>query len=325
MSATTAQPINGVHHFTAVTGDAPGNVHFYTRTLGMRFLLKTVNQDDLSAYHLFYGDAGAQPGSELTFFDWPRSIRNRPGTSTISALGLRVRSGTLDWWAQHLTGHGVQHEGIAQRGGRPTLAFADPEGQRLMLIEDGPDPAGVPWHSSEVAAEHGIHGLGHPTLTVARAHSTAQVLTDVLGYNAAGTYTAPEDGLPVQVFSLGRDGAQFEVHVAERPSMPYGQLGLGGVHHIAYRVANDEQLDAWQKKVAAAGLRPTSIINRHYFHSVYFRIPAAILFEIATDTPGIAHVEPMDHLAERLSLPSFLEAQRADIEANLVPLPSMSA
>lgn len=312
--------LHGLHHVTAVTGHAPENVTFYTQVLGLRLIKKTVNQDDLSAYHLFYGDEVGHAGTELTFFDWPQAIRNRPGVGTAAAVGLRVPSASFEWWAERFDTAGVLHEAIVARAGRRTLAFTDPEGQRLQLIDNGDAKGGTPWAASPVPPAMAIRGLGSVTLEVARAEPTAHVLTDVMGFHEADAYTAPEDGLPIRVYSVGAGGPGAEVHLAVRPERPRGAVGIGGVHHVAFRTPNDEEHQTWQQRIAGAGLGVTPVIDRYYFRALYFREPGGILFEISTDGPGFTTDEDVEHLGEQLALPPFLEPQRAAIEAGLRPL-----
>jgi len=315
----------GIHHVTAVTGHAAANLAFYTEVLGMRLVKKTVNQDDLSAYHLFYADEVGHPGTDLTFFDWPDSIANHPGTGTITATGLRVPGPALEWWAQRFETVDVRHEGIAERAGRRTLAFLDPEGQRLQLVDTGDFDYGTPWAGSPIPAENGIKGLGSVTLEVARAEPTVHVLTQVLSFREIGEYPAPEDGEQVRVFATSDGGPGAEVHLAVRPGHRRGAVGIGGVHHVAFRTPNITEQETWRATLASSGLAPTPLIDRYYFSSVYFREPGGILFEIATDGPGFASDENPQHLGERLALPPFLEPQRAAIEAGLRPLPPVYA
>jgi glyoxalase family protein len=312
--------VHGIHHVTAVTGHATENVTFYTEVLGMRLVKKTVNQDDVSAYHLFYGDQIGHPGTELTFFDWPDAIGNRRGVGTVQATGLRVPPGALGWWVARFEVAGVPHDAIAERAGRRTLAFTDPEGQRLQLVEDG-GPGGTPWAGSSVPPEQGIRGLGPVTLAVGRAERTVRVLTAILGFDEGESYRAPEDSEPVRVFAVGGGGPSAEVHVAERPHLPRGAVGIGGVHHVAFRTPTTEEHLEWQERLAMSGLPATPVIDRYYFRSIYFREPGGVLFEIATDGPGFTTDEDVEHLGEHLSLPPFLEPQRAAIEAGLRPLP----
>lgn len=323
--------LGGLHHVTAVTGDAPRNVEFYTRMLGMRLVKKSVNQDDVSAYHLFYGDDIGHAGTELTFFDWPDAGVNRPGAGTIAAIALRAPDrASLDRWAQRFDEIGVSHGAIEERAGRATLPFTDPEGQRLELVAPAAgeevSPGGVPWTGSPVPAEDQIRGLHAVRLTLARSGPTVEVLTEAMGFRPAGEYVLPaSDGEPertVYVFQTGPGGLGTEVHLEERSDLRRGRVGIGGVHHVAFRTPNDEEHRAWRERLVREGLGATPVIDRFYFHSVYFREPGGVLFEIATDGPGFATDEDAEHLGERLALPPFLEPYRAEIEAGLRPLPT---
>jgi glyoxalase family protein len=312
----------GLHHVTAITAQASRNVAFYTQVLGLRLVKKTVNQDDVSAYHLFYGDAVGSPGTEVTFFDWPMVVKNRNGAGSIASIALRVPGReALAWWAQRLAEAGVVSSGLVEEAGQTLLRFSDPEGQELALVNDNDAPGGIPWEGSPVPAEMGIRGLHAVTLMVADLAPTARVLTQVMGFQPVREYLAGDDpSRPVVVFATGRGGPGAEVQVEFGPHLTPGRQGWGGVHHVAFRTPNDEEHAAWRQRVASAGLGVTPIIDRYYFKSIYFREPGGILFEIATDGPGFATDEEVDHLGERLALPPFLEPQRARIEAQLHPL-----
>lgn len=314
--------LTGIHHLTAVTAHARENLAFYTRNLGMRLVKKTVNQDDVRAYHLFYADALATPGSDLTFFDWPSVPRERRGSQSITRTGLRVGSAaSLDWWAGHLRSLGVQHGPVAERDGRAMLDFEDFEGQRLTLIDDQGQGESHPWEKSPVPAEHQIRGLGPITITVRELGRTETVLTRVLAMRQVRTYPDPESKRhTVHVFEMGAGGPAAELHIAVRPDLPGVQPGAGGVHHVAFRVPSEEAYHAWQQHLTSAGIRTSGEIDRFYFRSIYFREPSGVLFELATDGPGFTADEPLDQLGEHLSLPPFLEPHRNQIEANLKPL-----
>jgi glyoxalase family protein len=314
--------LGGIHHVTAVTADAPGNVSFYTGVLGMRLVKKTVNQDDVSAYHLFYGDELGRAGTEMTFFDWSFAGEHRLAAGTVSATAFRVPGrAALEWWAERLDEQGVSRGEIRERAGRAVLPLTDPEGQSLELVDDtggGTEP-GSPWEASPVPSDRGIRGLEGVTLTVRRLEPTAVVLVDALGFRKAGEYT--EDGHRVVTFEVGPGGPGAEVRVAERPDLPlHRMVGAGGVHHVAFRTPDDEEHGAWRERLARVGLGVTPVIDRYYFRSIYFREPGGVLFEIATDGPGFAVDEDPEHLGESLSLPPFLEPRREQIEANLRPL-----
>jgi glyoxalase family protein len=317
--------LGGLHHVTAVTTQASENVAFYTEVLGLRLVKKTVNQDDVSAYHLFYGDERGRPGTEITFFDWPhlRIAPNHAGAGEISATELRVYGlEALEWWVVQLEEFGVKHGGIEEYGRRPSIVFTDLEGQRLRLADDGAAgvPGGIPWERSPVPREAGIRGLGAVDLTVRELKPTAWVLTEVLGFWRRDEYE--ENGARVSVFEVGPGGPGAEVRVVERPDAPAAHLGRGGVHHVAFRTPDDEEHAAWRKRIEAAGLGVTPRIDRYYFRSIYFREPGGVLFEIATDGPGFATDEDAEHLGEKLSLPPFLEERREEIEAGLKPIPA---
>ena len=315
--------LGGLHHVTAVTTRAQENVTFYTEVLGLRLVKKTVNQDDVSAYHLFYGDELGRPGTEVTFFDWPhlRVAPNHAGVGEISATELRVTGReALEFWAGRLEESGVEHGGVVERDRRTLLGFTDPEGQRLRLVDDtgASIPGGVPWEESVVQREVGIRGLGAVEITVRDLDPTAWVLGEVLGFRMVGEHA--RDGGRVVVFEVGPGGPGAEVLVVEEPGAPVAHLGRGGVHHVAFRTPDDEEHAEWRERIRAAGLGVTPRIDRYYFRSIYFREPGGVLFEIATDGPGFTSDEDPAHLGEKLALPPFLEEHREQIEAGLRPI-----
>jgi glyoxalase family protein len=310
--------LTGIHHLTAVTADAPGNHAFYTATLGLRLVKKTVNQDDTSAYHLFYADGRGSPGTDLTFFDWPATPERR-GTRSIVRTGLRVASAdALAYWADRLTAAKVRHDGIVERDGRATIDLEDPEGQRLSLVVDGGRGDAHPWADSPVPAEHQIRGLGPITISVPDLGPTDRVLTTVMNLRPARTYALGE--ATVHVYEMGEGGPAAELHVAVEPSLRTAAAGAGGVHHVAFRVPTFEQYDAWAQRLGQLRVPNSGPVDRFYFRSLYFREPNGILFELATDGPGFDADEPMESLGQRLALPPFLEPRRASIEAGLKPL-----
>jgi glyoxalase family protein len=312
--------LTGLHHVTAITRTAAENVKFYTQTLGLRLVKKTVNQDDVSAYHLFYGDSVGHAGTEMTFFDWRQAAPNRNGVGAISATALRVSSAeVLAWWQTRFDDLGVPHGGVEEVAGRSMLRFTDPEGQALSLVADGGAPGGTPWDQSAVPAAQGIRGLDGVTLTVRRLAPTADVLVQTLGFRPAREYRTAESH-PVVVFETGAGGPGTEVHIAERPDLPPAGSGAGGVHHVAFRTPDGAEQQEWRRRLIRAGLPVSEQIDRYYFQSLYFREPNGILFEIATDGPGFATDEDPAHLGERLALPPFLEPRRAQIEAGLRPI-----
>lgn len=314
--------LTGFHHLTAVTADAPRNHAFYTRTLGLRLVKKTVNQDDVSAYHLFYADGLASPGTDITFFDWPVG-RERRGTNSVVRTGLRVAGeASLTWWADRLTANQVTHSGPLVRDGRPTLDFEDPEGQRLSLVVDAGGGEPHPWSKSPVAAEHQIRGLGPITLSVPDVKPTDRVLTQVMNMRRVREFAEGlgESRRTVHVYQMGGDGPQAELHVKVEPGQRAAGSGAGGVHHVAFRTPTLAEYEGWIERLGSLGVPSSGEVDRYYFKSLYFREPNGTLFEIATDGPGFSADEPMETLGERLALPPFLEARRAAIEAGLKPL-----
>lgn len=311
----------GIHHLTAVSAQIRENHHFYTQTLGMRLVKRSVNQDDVSAYHLFYADALGSPGTDLTFFDWPVP-RERRGTNAITRTHLRVAGlDALEWWAQHLRERGVVAGEITERDGRLTLDVEDPEGQRLALVDDAGMGAAHPWERSPVPAAYQVRGLGPILLSVPSLKPTDALLQQALNMRPVRTYPHPENPKhTVHVYEMGPGGAPAELHVAEQPGLPVTRPGAGGVHHVAFRTPTFEEYDAWAERLNALRIPNSGKVDRYWFRSLYFREPNGILFEIATDGPGFATDEPMETLGEKLALPPFLEPRRKEIEAGLKPI-----
>ncbi|MFB2593745.1 ring-cleaving dioxygenase [Paracoccus sp. p4-l81] len=308
--------LTGIHHLTAITADAAANNRFYTETLGLRRVKKTVNQDDTSAYHLFFADGAGSPGTDLTFFDWPVA-RERRGTHSISRTGLRVDAASLDYWAARLRDAGLRVGQIGTTDGRASLDFDDPEGQRFRLTADQPGPA-HPWDRSPVPAAHQIRGLGPITISVPDLAPTEAVLTRVMNMRRMRDYAGP-DG-QVHVFEMGEGGPAAELHVAVEPGLPVARQGAGAVHHVAFRVPDVPTIHNWAQRLNDFRIPSSGEVERYYFRSLYFREPGGNLFEIATDGPGFAVDEPFETMGEALSLPPFLEPKRASIEAGLKPL-----
>ncbi|GGH15403.1 glyoxalase [Alsobacter metallidurans] len=310
--------LTGIHHLTAVTADAKGNHDFYTRVLGLRLVKKTVNQDDTSAYHLFYADAEASPGTDITFFDWPVGPERR-GAHSVSRTAFRVSGEeSLRWWLARFDEHGVTHGSLEQLDGRLTLEFEDPEGQRLALVDDGGAGPAHPWDRSPVPATHQIRGLGPITLSVPDVEPTKLVLEHVMNMRHVRLYKRGSHA--VHVFEMGEGGPAAELHVAEQPDLPEARQGAGGVHHVAFRTPDAEQYQAWAARLRELRIPSSGPVDRFYFQSLYFREPNGVLFEIATDGPGFDSDEPKATLGEKLALPPFLEPRRARIEAGLKPL-----
>lgn len=308
--------LGGIHHLTAISARIRDNHLFYTGTLGMRLVKRSVNQDDVSAYHLFYADAKGSPGTDLTFFDWPVPPERR-GTRSIVRTSLRVGGvETLEWWARHLGDSGVQADAVVERDGRLVLDFEDAEGQRLSLVDDGGAGEAHPWEPSPVPEEHQIRGLGPIAVSVPVLQPTDDVLRAV-GMRSVRTYE--HSGNTVHVYEMGPGGAGAELHVAVETGVQPARQGAGGVHHVAFRV-NDADYDGWAARLNELGIRNSGKVDRFWFRSLYFREPNGVLFELATDGPGFAVDEHPDRLGEKVTLPPFLEHRRVEIVANLKPI-----
>lgn len=321
--------LTGIHHLTAVSGNIRENYRFYTQVVGMRLVKRSVNQDDVSAYHLFYADAVGSPGTDLTFFDW-NMPREQRGTHSITRTHLRIHgTEAMQWWEQHLREAGVTVSPITERDGRAVLDFEDPEGQRLALINDGgAGNEAHPWDKSPIPQPYQIRGLGPIVLSVPDIRRTDPVLTQVLNMRAVRQYQhlgdqseiVSQNPHTIHVYEMGEGGPHAELHVAVQPDLPFARPGAGGVHHLALRTPDEEQYHAWFERLNAMGIRSSGEIDRYYFRSLYFREPNGILFEIATDGPGFAVDENPNTLGEQVALPPFLEGRRAEIVANLKPI-----
>ena len=301
--------LEGVHHITCITGNAPGNVDFYTRVLGLRMAAKTVNQDDPTVYHLFYADENASAGADMTFFEYPGVARGRAGAGMIHRIAFRVASEkALDFWQPRLAQAGIDAQRSENR-----LLFADPEGLGLELMVDDTSDAPLIAQHPEIPAEHALRGFAG-----VRAYSNApergrSLLEDALGFSGTG---------PGRFESRGEKRGSFYLYDAAPESR--GTSGAGTVHHVAWSSTLEDH-SAWREKVVEAGARPTPIIDRYYFRSLYFREPSGVLFEIATLGPGFTTDEPLEHLGERISLPPPFEHLREQVERTLTPLPNPRA
>lgn len=315
--------LHGVHHVTAVTSVVSENLRFYTEVLGLRLVKKSVNQDDVSAYHLFYADKLGTPGWDMTFFDWPQIGPNKRGTDSIANTMFRVNGrSALDFWQKRFDTHQVTHNEIEQFAGRDILRFQDSEGQRLTLVDDQGAPfPGEPWDKTDIPLECAIHGFHGVTLSARGLGQLEPILTQVLGFKKVDQLPATDNSEAiVTIFAMEEGGPGKEVHVREQPYVAIARLGNGGVHHVAYRVSDDAEQRAWNERLTKLGVGTSGIIDRYYFKSLYFRISPGILFELAIDGPGFASDEPVETLGEHLALPPFLEPYRDQIEAGLKPL-----
>jgi glyoxalase family protein len=307
--------MSGIHHVTAIAGNASRNVDFYTRVLGLRLVKKTVNFDDPGTYHLYYGDEQGRPGTILTFFPWERAAPGRNGSGLAEETAFRIPAESIGYWTHRLIEHGVAHEALVRRFGEAVLPFMDADGMRLALVGIAGAAAEAAWSDGAVAAEHAIRGFHGVTLMVDQAAPTGAILTDVLGFAETGREAHQ------MRYALDQSGPGASITIRETQGFLPGRLGRGSVHHIAFRATDDAQQAEMAEKVRRDHhLTPTEQRDRNYFRSVYFREPGGILFEIATDVPGFAVDEPVASLGHDLKLPAFLEPRRREIEAALPPI-----
>lgn len=316
--------MHGLHHLTAVTATIQTNLEFYTQLLGLRLVKKTVNQDDTTAYHLFYADALGTPGTDLTFFDWPQAQPKQIGTDTISATMLRVSGRpVLEYWQQRFAQHQVWHSDIEEVNGLTQLRFEDAEGQSFILVDDQDAPFdGQVWTTTDIDPAHAIRGLYGVQLTVPTLEHLHFIFTKVLGWQTTDNPAINNDTYrSVTTYTLGQGGPGSLVQVILDDRLkPVWQTQAGTVHHVAFRVTDKAQLRQWQAQLDLVGLPHSGLVERYYFTSLYFRVSRGILFELATDGPGFTADESLDQLGQSLALPPFLEDQRQTIEQNLQPL-----
>jgi glyoxalase family protein len=306
--------VHGIHHVTAICGNAQENLDFYTEALGLRLVKRSVNQDAPDTYHLFYADAEGHPGSDLTFFPWPQMPPGRKGTGLAVEVGFAVPEGSLGFWAERLKSCGAAAEDAQRRFGENALRFRDPHGLELALTEAAGLREFAPWRESPVPERHQIRGFHTVRLWERSLAATARFLSAGLGFERLGE----ESGW--HRFGADGGGSGKWLEVRELPAERLGSWGTGAVHHVAFRVADEEEQLGVRQRVLAAGSRPTPVIDRFWFRSVYFKEPGGVLFELATEGPGFAVDEDPSHLGERLILPPWLEPQRRQIEAVLPPL-----
>ncbi len=296
-----ANPLTGIHHVTAITGNAQRNADFYAGVLGLRLVKKTVNFDDPTSYHLYYGDASGKPGTLITFFAWPEGVPSRSGSGEPIALAFEVPEKSLPWWREHLKAAGFQPSEGGSRFGAPVISVADPDGMRIELT------------GADVSRENAITRIHSVTLALRDSGASQGLYTSELGFGAAGV----EDNR--RRFAVGTESAASYVDVIESASSR-GRMGPGTIHHIAFRTPDDRSQQEWLAKLTKLRLPVSPVMDRSYFHSIYFREPGGVLFEIATDSPGFAIDESSEHLGETLKLPAAYEPYRSELEGVLPPL-----
>ena len=304
--------ITGIHHVTSIAGDPQRNVDFYTGLLGLRMVKKTVNFDSPETYHLYYGDGAGNPGTIITFFPWGDGRKGRIGAGQLITTSFSISSDSLGFWTERLVEAGVRFEKPRDRFGDTVLTFSDPDGLRTELVASRDNRDG--WADGPVSAGDSVRGFHHVTLAVEDPEKTAKLMTDTLGFRQT------EEAEGRMRFAMGEGSPGDLMDLSSAAGFPKGTMGVGTVHHVAFRVPDDEAQLAVREEVAALGFNVTPVLDRNYFRSIYFREPGGVLFEIATDPPGFTVDEPLDELGAHLKLPPWLETRRERLEEVLPPL-----
>ena len=314
-----SKEILGIHHITAIAGDPQANIDFYAGLLGLHLVKLTVNFDDPGTYHLYYGDGLGHPGTILTFFPWPSAPKGRHGTGQVTHTAFTVPAGALSYWTARLTEHKVVFRGPFQRFGEELLSFSDPDGMSIELVASAAVNADWAYAAGPVPAQYAIHGFHSATLTEEGYQKTAALLTGALGFELI-----QQEGNRFR-YTVAEGGPGATVDVVCAPEERHGSVLVGTVHHIAWRTRDDAQQLEWLEELSRLGYNASPVMDRKYFHSIYFREPGGILFEIATDPPGFAVDEPIEALGLKLVLPPWLEPTRSRLESILPPLRLPSA
>ncbi|WP_299089971.1 ring-cleaving dioxygenase [uncultured Metabacillus sp.] len=310
--------LKGIHHVTAITSSAEKNYEFFTYVLGMRLVKKTVNQDDIQTYHLFFADDKGSAGTDMTFFDFPGIPKGVHGTNEIFKTSFRVPNDVaIEYWKKRFDRLKVKHTGIKEQFGKMTLSFVDFDDQQYQLISDENNQgvaAGTPWQKGPIPLEYAITGLGPIFIRIANFDYFKEMMEKVLQFNEMA-----QEG-SFHLFEVGEGGNGAQVIVENNPVLPLAQQGFGTVHHVAFRVEDRKVLEEWIKRMESFGFNTSGYVNRHFFESLYARVAPQILFEFATDGPGFMGDEPYETLGEKLSLPPFLEEKRDQIERLVRPI-----
>ena len=306
------QPIKGLHHITAVAGDPQGNINFYRQVLGQRLVKTTVNFDDPGTYHFYYGDRIGTPGTLLTFFPWRHVKPGRAGSGEATAVAYSIPQGSLNFWQAHLERMHANPGEVEERFGAAVLPFEDPDGMRLELIVSDQPAAVQYWQAGPIPEPYALRGFHSTTLWLTEIEPTAELLSKQLGYQLVG-----QEGLRYRFKCTSAEAGLF-IDLLHQPGYPLGRFGAGSIHHIAFRVGDEHEQLEYLNHLRQAGQRVTPVQDRQYFRSIYFRSPGGVLFEIATDSPGMTIDEPVGELGDNLKLPPWLEANRNHIE-NILP------
>ncbi len=312
-----ANDLLGVHHVTAITGDAQRNMNFYVGVLGLRLVKKTVNFDAPDTYHLYYGDNIGTPGTILTFFAWPDAPKGVSGTGQVTTISFVIAENAIPYWRERLAQHGIEAKEPTPRFDEQVLAFADPEGLGLELVAHKGAEQRTGWTMGPVPIEYAIRGIHSVALSITRKEQTVALLTQVLGFRSLAKLDNRER------YEVGRGenaGSGAFVDLLDLPGETQGMVAVGSVHHVAWRTSDDEEQVAWRQKLTTIGANVTPQLDRTYFHSIYFREPSGVLFEIATDVPGFAVDEAPGELGSHLKLPPWLEPNRYQLEKSLPPV-----
>ena len=303
--------ILGLHHVTAISSSPQKTIDFYTSILGLRLVKLTVNYDDPATYHLYLGDELGRPGTILTFFPWPGAPKGRHGSGQLTITSFSIPAKSIDYWANRFESHGIPSRQQGERFGEKIISFADPDGQRLELVGSASIENKQVWRDGPVPVEHAIRGFHSVALDEQALEDTESLLIDVLGFRQLG-----QEGNRFR-YEVGNGGSGTLVDILAEPETTRGLVSVGTVHHVAFRVPNDEEQKALRREIVKVNPSVTPVIDRNYFHSIYFREPGGVLFEAATDPPGFTVDETVDKLGTNLSLPPWLESQREVIEKSL--------
>lgn len=302
----------GLHHISVLAGNPAENYDFYVNKLGMRMVKKSVNQDDPSTYHLFYGNEAAQPGSSITFFPWPRAHKGTPGVGESVNVAFKVPEGSEDFWLKRLSEQSIEHSDLFDVFGNPAVRFQDQDGLELDLIFSGNAKEKMSEFETTVPVDHAIQGFWSTRLKLKEADGTVDIINDLFGFEERES-----NGNLTRFETEANIGGNLIIETGDEAE---GRGGRGIVHHVAFRAKNEDELGKLRERVLSKGLQPTQIIDRHWFKSVYFREPGGVLFEMATDDPGYTSDEDFEHLGEKLVLPPWLEPRRTLIENTLPEL-----
>jgi glyoxalase family protein len=307
--------ILGIHHITAIAGDAQRNFDFYANVLGLRFIKKTVNFDDPGTYHFYFGDEIGSAGTILTFFPWGEGIQQaRRGAGMATEIGYSVPRGSLEFWIDRFEQYNVTYNKPSEKFGERYVTFLDPDGLKLELIESATEDNRTPWETAEIKAAVALKGFHNITLTLNKIEATASILTEIFGYKLV------EQSVNRSRYATTAVSTAAIVDLVALPEEKRGHVANGSVHHVAFRVTDDESLMHFHKIISEKGYGITPQIDRQYFHSLYFREPGGVLFEIATDNPGFTVDETLENLGKELKLPPQYESRRQEIEAHLVKI-----